>query len=182
MNRSMLGGVLIGVAIAAGGAAVASFGLSGQTTHYAEVLDVKPVRQTIRSPRAECRDEAVQKQRPTKDPNRIAGTAIGAVLGGVIGSQVGHGDGAKLATVAGAAAGGYAGNRVQKHEQETNTYATTEHHCRTVEDQKSEIVGFDVRYRLGDTVDVVRTKHRPGARIPVKDGRLLIEGGQSPQS
>lgn len=183
MNRSMLGGILIGVAVAAAGAAVANFGLTRATTRYAEVLDVKPVRQTIRAPREECQDVAVERQRPAKDPKRIAGTAVGVVVGGALGSQVGHGNGAKLATVAGAAAGGYAGNRIQRHEQQTDTYAAIERRCRAVAEQQSEVIGYDVRYRIGDTVDVVRTSQQPGGkRIPLKDGRLLIEGGAAPDT
>ena len=38
-----------------------------------------------------------------------------------MGNQVGSGDGKKIATAAGAVAGGYAGNKVQKHMQENNT-------------------------------------------------------------
>lgn len=40
------------------------------------------------------------------------GTGVGAVVGGVLGHQVGGGNGKKLATVAGALLGGYAGNEV----------------------------------------------------------------------
>jgi uncharacterized protein YcfJ len=105
------------------------------------------------------------------------------VIGGVLGHQVGGGSGKTLATVAGAAAGGYAGNRVQKNMQEKDTYETTEQRCRTVDDSKQEVVGYDVRYKLGDTVDVVRMKDRPASdRIPVKDGRLVIEGGAAPKT
>lgn len=41
-----------------------------------------------------------------------AGTASGAVVGGVIGSFIGAGTGQLVATGAGAALGGYAGNRL----------------------------------------------------------------------
>jgi outer membrane lipoprotein SlyB len=46
----------------------------------------------------------------------------GAVLGGVLGNQVGGGNGRKLATVAGAVGGGYAGNEVEKRARGTTTY------------------------------------------------------------
>jgi uncharacterized protein YcfJ len=161
---------------------VAGFGLSGRQPHYADVLDVQPVHKTVQTPREVCEDVTVEKQRPVKDQHQIAGAAIGAVVGGVLGHQVGGGDGRKLATVAGAAAGGYAGNRVQKHLQDTDTYAATEKRCRTVQDARQEVVGYDVRYRLGDTVDVVRMNKRPGDRIPVKDGRLLLEAPESRKS
>jgi uncharacterized protein YcfJ len=182
MNRSTLIAVVIGIAVAGGGAAVAGLGFAGRATRYADVLDVKAVHRTVRTPREECADVAVEKQRPVKDEDRIAGSALGAVIGGVLGHQVGGGNGKTLATVAGAAAGGYAGNRVQKELQQKDTYQDTEHRCRTVEDAKQEVVGYDVRYKLGDTVDVVRLKERPGERIPVKDGRLVIEHGAAPQS
>jgi len=183
MNRSMVIGIVIGVAVAAGGAAVAGLGWAGRSTRYAQVLDVKPVHHTVRTPREECADVAVEKQRPVQDENRIAGSAIGAVVGGVLGHQVGGGSGKTLATVAGAAAGGYAGNRVQKNMQEKDTYQTTEQRCRTVEDSRQEVVGYDVRYKLGDTTDVVRMKERPaGDRIPVKDGRLVLDGEAAPKS
>ena len=180
MNRSMLTGVLIGVAVAAGGAAVAGLGLAGRTPRYADVLDVKPVSRTLRTAREECADVAVEKQRPVKDQDRIAGSALGAVLGGVLGHQVGSGNGRTLATVAGAAAGGYAGNRVQKQLQDKDTYQTTEQRCRTVEDAHQEVIGYDVRYKLGDSVDVVRMKERPGERIPVRDGQLVTDAGGAP--
>jgi uncharacterized protein YcfJ len=181
MNRSMVIGVVIGVAVAAGGAAVAGFGFAGRADRYAEVLDVKPVERTVRTPREQCADVAVETQRPVKDENRIVGSAIGAVIGGVLGHQVGGGNGRTLATVAGAAAGGYAGNRVQRNLQDKDTYPATEQRCRAVEDARKEVVGYDVRYQLGDRVDVVRLKDRPGDRIPVKDGRLVTDSGGAPQ-
>ncbi len=34
---------------------------------------------------------------------------------------------------------------------------------------------FDVRYRLGDKEDVIRLPYDPGQRIPVEDGKLVLE-------
>jgi len=182
MNRSMAMGLVIGVAIAAGGAAVAGLGFAGRTPRTAEVLDVTPVERTVRTPRDECADVTVEKQRPVKDEHQLAGSAIGAVLGGVLGHQVGGGNGRALATVAGAAAGGYAGNRVQKNLQDQDTSAATEQRCHTVADTKREVVGFDVRYRLGDTVAVVRMKERPaGDRLPVRDGKPVTDPPPAPR-
>jgi uncharacterized protein YcfJ len=167
MNRAMVGGVLIGVTLATSGAVVAGF--ASRETRYAEVLDVQPVTQEVRLPRQICGDDVVE------DEHRVAGTALGAVIGGVLGHQIGNGNGRSLATVAGAAAGGYAGNRVQQRMQDGDTARTTQHRCHTVQDVQQEVVGYDVRYRLGDVTDVVRTKQRPPGRIPVRDGRLMIE-------
>ena len=157
MNRSTAAGLLVAIAIAAAGATVAGFGLAGRATQYAEVLDVKPVRGTILVPREECRDERAHRLRAAKEPDRIGGPAIDAVLGGALGDQLGRSDGARPATL-----------------------TATERRCRTVEDQHPELVGYDVLYRLGDTIDVIRTRSPPGARIAVQDGRLLVDGAAAP--
>jgi uncharacterized protein YcfJ len=101
----------------------------------------------------------------------------------VLGNQVGSGRGKDEATVAGAAAGGYAGNKVQEKMQKGNTVTANERVCRTAYDSKEETVGYDVRYRLGDEEDVVRMDHDPGDRIPVKDGELVLaESGKAARS
>ncbi|KZC37097.1 UNVERIFIED_ORG: hypothetical protein RHOFW104R5_24850, partial [Rhodanobacter sp. FW104-R5] len=77
-----------------------------------------------------CEDVVVQDT--PKDNNQIAGMAIGAVAGGLLGNQVGGGKGRTLATVAGAVGGGYAGKKVQEHQQAKNTH--TERRCHEVTD------------------------------------------------
>lgn len=52
---------------------------------------------------------------------------------GLLGHQVGGGNGKTLATAGGAVAGGYGGNRVQKHAQDGRTYYTTEYRCYEVD-------------------------------------------------
>lgn len=47
--------------------------------------------------------------------------------------------------------------------------------CRTVDQDVARVVGYDVSYQLGDTVEVVRLPHAPGARVLVKDGRVELE-------
>lgn len=172
MNKSMLTGTVLGVVIATAGGA-AGYKLMTQP-QYAEVLAVTPIKQTIRTPRQECRDETVTHTKPVKDENRIAGTAIGAVVGGVLGNQVGGGSGKKIATVAGAAAGGYAGNKTQQHMQENDTYTTVEQRCRTVTDSHEKVTGYEVRYRYKDKEDTVTMDREPGNKIPVKDGQLVL--------
>ncbi len=75
-----------------------------------------------------CHDVVVYKERPVRDHDRVAGTAIGAVAGGLIGSRFGGGSGKTVATVGGAVAGGYAGNQIQKHHQHRK-YRTVERVC-----------------------------------------------------
>ena len=83
--------------------------------------------------------------------------------------------GKKVATVAGAAAGGYAGNQVQGNMQANDTYTTTETRCSTVTDTSENVVGYDVKYQIGDKVSQVRMDRDPGTQIPLsKEGELLL--------
>lgn len=174
MDKSMLTGILAGAAIVTAGGAIAGYQLFKDEPRYATVTDVRPVIETVRTPREVCSDEVVSEQAPVKDRKRVAGAVIGAVVGGVVGNQVGDGDGKKAATVAGAAAGGYAGSKIQKRMQESNTTERVERHCQTVYDLRQETVGYDVSYKLGDEEGVVRMDHDPGTRIPAEDGRLVL--------
>ena len=165
-----------------GAVAVTALGASGVVGYrtliqpkYAEVLAVKEIKETVRTPREECRDVQVQRKAPVEDENRIAGTVIGSVVGGLVGNQIGRGAGRTMATVADAAAGGYAGNTIQKGTQEKDVVVTTEHRCKTVYDTSQKIAGYDVAYRLDGKNDHVRLNYDPGKRIPVKDGKLVLQ-------
>jgi uncharacterized protein YcfJ len=175
MQKSLLVGSLIGVAVIVGGVgAAAGLKHAAKEPTYAEVVRVAPVFKTVQTPRQACHDEQVTHQKEVKDEHRIAGTAIGAVVGGLLGNQIGGGDGKKIATVAGAAAGGYAGNRVQDKMQKANTYTTTEKRCETVSDSAEKAVGYKVTYKLAGKTATVRMDHDPGERIPVRDGKLVL--------
>ncbi|MGE3667071.1 MAG: glycine zipper 2TM domain-containing protein, partial [Steroidobacteraceae bacterium] len=142
----------------------------------AEVLSSEEIMRTVKTPREVCHDELVTQQKPVKDKHQVTGSVVGAVLGGVLGSQVGSGSGRDIATVAGAAAGGYAGNKVQERMQERNTEQVTQRRCETVFDSKQVPTGqFKVRYRLDDVEHTVKMDHDPGARLPVKDGKVVLD-------
>ena len=176
MDKSMIKGIVIG------GIAVTALAAGGVTGYkavtkpvFADVIAVKEIKETIRTPREECQDVTVHKQAPVKDEHRIAGTVVGVVAGGLLGSAIGGGTGKKVATVAGAAAGGYAGNQVQKNMQEKDVIATTERRCKTAYDTSVKHHGYDVTYRLNGKEDVVRMSFKPGPQIPVKDGQLILD-------
>lgn len=177
MDKSMVKGMVLG---GIGAVVVAASGVTGYKAIneskpvFAEVVSAKAVKETIKTPREECEDVEVQKKVPVKDEHRIAGTAIGAVAGGLLGSTIGGGSGKKVATVAGAAAGGYAGNQVQKNMQEKDTVTEVERRCKTVYDTSEKHHGYDVTYRLDGKQDVVRMSFNPGSQIPVKDGKLVL--------
>jgi uncharacterized protein YcfJ len=172
MDKSLLTGLVIGAAVAAGAGAVAGLKLMNRGPQYAEVLNVTPLTKTIHTPRQECHDEQVTQKAPVKDEHQVLGTIAGAVIGGVIGHQVGGGSGRDIATVAGAAGGGYAGNRVQKSLQDRDTVTTTQQKCETVYDSSEKTTGYRVRYRLNGKEDTVKMDHDPGPRIPLRDGQL----------
>lgn len=50
------------------------------------------------------------------------GAVAGGVVGGLLGNQVGGGSGQKIATVAGAAGGAYAGHQIEKNMKSTTRY------------------------------------------------------------
>ena len=176
MNKSMLGGIAIGVAVAAVAATFAGFNSTGNDEPaYADVINVSEITKTIETPREVCEDVAVTRQKEPNDKRKLLGTATGAVVGGLLGNQVGGGRGKTMATVAGAAAGGYAGNKVQGNAQAKKTETTTERKCSTVTDTREEVVGYNVSYRIGDQTGEVRMDEKPGSRIPVKDGKLVLD-------
>ena len=173
MNKSLWVGAVLGAAVVTAGGA-AAYSLAERQPQFAEVLAVDPVRKTIETPREVCQGVAVTRQRPVRDTDRLAGTAVGAVVGGLLGSQIGGGNGQRIATVAGAIGGGYAGNQVQGRMQAGNTYTVTEKRCETVIDRHEEIIGYDVSYEQGGKQGQVRMDRDPGPRIPLQGGQLLL--------
>ncbi|RKQ39114.1 glycine zipper 2TM domain-containing protein [Enterobacter sp. R1(2018)] len=175
MNKSMLAGIGIGVAAALGVAAVASMNVFDRGPQYAQVVSATPIKETIKTPRKECRNVAVTHRAPVQDENRIVGSALGAVAGGVIGHQFGGGRGRDVATVVGALGGGYAGNQVQGAMQDRDTYTTTQQRCKTVYDKSEKMLGYDVTYRIGDQQGKIRMDKDPGTQIPLDgNGQLVL--------
>jgi uncharacterized protein YcfJ len=173
MKISFITGALAGTAVAIAGGGVAGYHMY-QTAHTAKVLSAQPLTRTIKIPRQECHDEQVTHTKPVKDQNRLLGTGIGALVGGVLGHQIGGGNGKTLATVAGAGAGGYAGNKIQQNAQQNDTYTTTEQRCNTVYDLKEEPAGFDVVYELNGSKHHLHMNTDPGSSLPVKDGKVVL--------
>ncbi len=174
MNRSNVIGAVVGAGAVLSIGAIASYqAFKGPT--YAEVVQVDPVHQNVTTSEKVCKDVRVVHKAPVKDENRIAGSVIGGVLGGVLGHQIGRGGGNSLATVAGAAGGAYAGNKVQKGMQDRDRSTSTEERCHTVEKPHDTIVGYDVLYRLDGREVIIRMAQAPiGNRIPVEHGKLVL--------
>ncbi|EMD1657486.1 glycine zipper 2TM domain-containing protein [Pluralibacter gergoviae] len=174
MNKSMLAGIGIGVAAALGVAAVASLNVFSSGPKYAQVISATPIKETVKTPRRECRNVAVTHRRPVQEENRITGSLLGAVAGGVIGHQFGGGHGKDIATVAGALGGGYAGNQIQGSMQNNDTYTTTQQRCKTVYDKSEKMLGYDVTYKIGDQQGKIRMDRDPGTQIPLDNNGQLV--------
>lgn len=175
MNKSMLAGVGIGIAAALGIAAVAGMDVFSSGPKYAQVMSATPIKETVKTPRQECRNVTVTHRKPVQDEHQITGSVLGAVAGGVLGHQFGGGRGKDVATVAGALAGGYAGNRTQSSLQENDTYTTQQQRCQTVYDKSQKTLGYDVTYKIGDQQGKIRMEHDPGTQIPLdKNGQLVL--------
>lgn len=179
MGKVVIVGVVLGAVGLVTTGAASAYGLGDREPEYADVLAVQPVRDDSGAPREVCREVEVNRPGQVKGQSQIAGTLIGAVAGGLLGSQIGGGDGKKLAAVAGAVAGGYAGNKIQETMQARDIQTATETRCDTVADSGYGMVGYDVKYRLGQEVGWVRMDHDPGAQIPVRNGRLLLTHEES---
>lgn len=81
------------------------------------------------------------------------GAIAGGVLGGVLGNQVGGGSGKKIATVAGAAGGAYAGHQVEKNMKSTTHYDVVVN----MDDGSTRTFSFDTQpaFQVGGKVRVV---------------------------
>jgi uncharacterized protein YcfJ len=169
----------VAVASSAGVAAQATAqGVAGGGL-YAQVVSVQPVNQDPGPPQQVCHDETVYKKVPPKDQHRIAGTVIGAVAGGLLGHMIGGGKGNTLATVAGAAGGGYAGNRIEAHAQDHNVKAEVVHRCTTVANPGGNIAAYDVTYVFNGVTRTTRMDHDPGSQVMVQqDGVVAVSNAQ----
>src|SRR5690606_23668437 len=81
---------------------------------------------------------------------------------------VGGGNGRKLATAAGATAGGVIGHRVDRNHVGGRVVERVDRQCHTVQDsaQSSRTVAWNVTYRNPDgTTGSLRTGDKPGERI-----------------
>lgn len=175
MNKTVLA-VLAGML--AGGGAIAAY--HTYSTPYAEVLSATPI--TEKEPiygevvasnvitemrtgeRQVCEDRVVEKRKPERFGDKD-GMVIGAVVGGLVGNQVGGGNGRKLATVAGAVGGAYAGREIDRRHEGGQKYTEVEQVCETVTEPREEVVGYDVTYRSEGELGSIRLDRKPGEQV-----------------
>ncbi|MEM8561408.1 MAG: glycine zipper 2TM domain-containing protein [Pseudomonadota bacterium] len=173
MSKSMVTGVVLGVAVATAAGSIAGYRmLSGD--EYAQVISVTPITERVETPKEECQDVAVTRQAPVQDEYRLAGSAVGAVAGALAGDALGGGGKNTGAKIAGAVVGGVTGNKIQENMQKSDTYQTTERRCETVTEVSERTAGYEVEYQLGENTGKVKMDYDPGSVIPVRDGQLVL--------
>jgi len=140
---------------------------------YADVLDVVPITQTSEVPEKVCTTQAVQVRQPERFGDKD-GMVVGALVGGLLGNQVGGGDGRKLATVAGAVGGGYAGRNIDRRHQGGRVSTQNQRVCHTETRQKSTTVGYEVSYQKDGQVLSKRMSEKPSDQIWLGDREKVI--------
>jgi uncharacterized protein YcfJ len=133
---------------------------------YARVLGVDPIVRhvTVTTPREECWDETVYREKPKGTGAIIAG----GILGGIFGHQFGSGHGNDAATVAGAVVGSAVANHVVQTNYEA--YPQTVQRCETHSEvhEEERIEGYNVTYEYGGQRYMTRTREDPGNEIAVR--------------
>jgi uncharacterized protein YcfJ len=184
MNNKTL--IAIGVVLAAG-AAVGAYNVFGPTYAdvvsadpvtvkepiMANVLAATPIKETVTGTRQVCDDRVVERRAQERYGNKD-GAVVGALVGGLLGNQVGGGSGRTAATVAGAVAGGYAGREIDRNHTGGRRYTETVQDCRTVNEPREQVVGYDVQYALEGEVKSLRLDEKPGDMIQLGERDKII--------
>lgn len=189
---------LIPLAIASLGALALPLASSAESFgDNARVLSTRAVHEQIPVAREECWNEQhrdYEERRVTRSDTGApigAGTVLGAIVGGVIGHQFGSSSGGRdRGTAAGAIVGGLVGNQVDRDqngapersvEVERVPVDRNVQRCRTVNEVRDALVGYDVRYEYHGRQFTTRLPDDPGSSLAVRvDVRPAPQ--QSPES
>jgi len=175
MNRNVV------IALALGALAPAAYAQTFQDS--ARVTSVRQVNERIPVSREECwndRVRAYENRTVTRSDTGApigAGTVLGAIVGGVVGHQVGSGRGNDVATGAGAVAGALIGNQVDRNNSGPPGQVTqvervpverNVERCRTVQEMREAVVGYDVNYEYRGRQFSTRLPYDPGRNMQVR--------------
>ncbi|MEO8144800.1 MAG: beta/gamma crystallin-related protein [Betaproteobacteria bacterium] len=137
--------------------------------HQATVTSARAV---VATPEQKCWVEAAQVA-PAQNTPSIPGAVVGAVLGGILGHQIGgKGSTQDIATVGGAAVGGYAGANYAKIGSKLGIGQPAPapqnvQRCATVPSAKPDY--WDVTYTFRGVDHRVQMTSQPGTTIPVNE-------------
>jgi uncharacterized protein YcfJ len=182
-----------------GGACLVSAGalagyLAWSNPGFAEVVSVEPVRQFVASSDRACPDRQVSRRESATPESSPYAVVIDGMAGGVITRQPARIE--KVATLSTVAAGDPAGRAVQDKKavakdaapkkvadksRSQQVKAATGTHCRKANRVSEKIVAYDVRYRFLGKTSKVRMDHDPGARLPVRNGKVVIVQDTAPK-
>jgi len=130
--------------------------------------DVTSVRAVVATPTQRCWTEPGPAAAPQSNKN-IPGAVVGAVLGGILGHQIGgRGTSQDVATLGGAAAGGYLGSKVN-----SSTFGgapaqpQTIQRCENVQSQTPTY--YDVVYNFRGQEHRVQMTNSPGSTVTVNE-------------
>jgi len=157
--------VLLAALLAVSGAAQAGHGRGNGDgfTARAKVLASTPVYDTINEPRRECWTETVgYDTRSVRDGSNTGGAVLGAIAGGLLGATAGKGNGKVAAAAVGAATGAVVGDRWNDGGNRYESRPRQVERCRTHDDYRQAISGYDVRYRFQDREYSTRLPYDPG--------------------
>lgn len=171
MDRKLITGIAIGIALASAGAVVASRGVFA-TPEFVDVLRVGPEIAQVPVEREQCSDRRSTRAVP-RDDNLNNGTLIGAVVGGALGNQVGGGRGRDAATVAGVVAGGYVGRELDRQHRKTRVVETTTRTCRVVTEQVEKQIGWRITYAFDGARRSVVMDRDPGEQVRLAEVQAL---------
>lgn len=151
-------------------------GYDGPVYDQAEVLDSRPIVQTVDRPvyQNQCWDQPVTYREPPRYVRHNgpgAPAVLGAIVGGVIGNQFGHGGGRAASTAFGAMLGHEMVRDTQGgYYQGGREYTRYERRCqpRTEYRRDEQITGYEVTYRYQGRVYRTTTDYPPGPTIQVR--------------
>jgi outer membrane lipoprotein SlyB len=129
-----------------------------KATEPARVAGAKPAPSPSAPACANCGTVSSVREIEQQGEGSGLGAVAGGVLGGVLGNQVGGGSGRKIATVAGAAGGAFAGHQIEKRMKATRSYEVAVR----MDDGAMRHFSYDERPEL-----------QPGDKVRVADGRLV---------
>ncbi|MCK6265771.1 glycine zipper 2TM domain-containing protein [Vibrio sp. ZSDE26] len=142
---------------------------------HATITLVEAVTEEIKTPHEVCNDVVVTKKSDVKDEGKVLGTLGGAAAGAALGNQVGGGSGKTVATAVGTVAGAMTGRKIQDNAQQNSTVTTTERRCTTKYTASTEVVGYDVTYKVAGLTTTTRMKNQPQENtFPIIGGQVII--------
>lgn len=177
MNHRALNPALLGALLLASGAAQAGHDRDAFTAR-ARVLSSTPIYETISEPRRECWTETVGYETHSyRDGSNTGGAILGAIAGGLLGSTVGKGDGKVAAAAVGAATGAVVGDRWNKTGTRYASVPQEVERCRTHNEYRQVVSGYDVRYRFQGRDYNTRLPYDPGKWLTLNVGFSVADDG-----